>query len=169
MSKHHNHTPASLAQIGDYLAYDAETGVLTWKADPGYKKLTGKIAGRVNKRGYVELGFAGKRLQAHRVAWFLFHGEFTPIVDHRNGITSDNRISNLRAATLSENNMNSRKRTGRSLPKGVYLDAREGVFRAQIRALGKRYCLGRFKDPEDAAAAYRSAAVRYHGEFARFE
>jgi hypothetical protein len=39
-------------------------------------------------------------------------------------------------------------------------------FQAQINVAGKKLSLGTFNTPEEAHAAYREAASRYHGEFA---
>lgn len=90
------------------------------------------------------------------------------MVDHRNGDKLDNRTENLRPATIKENNRNKRaQRNGRSGFKGVAWDSTSGRWKAHIYADGKRYVLGYFEDPRDAARAYNEAAPQYHGEFAR--
>jgi hypothetical protein len=50
------------------------------------------------------------------------------------------------------------------LPKGVRRD--RGRFRAEISIDRKRTNIGTFDTPEEAADAYRAAAIEHHGEFA---
>jgi hypothetical protein len=91
------------------------------------------------------------------------------LIDHKNGLTLDCRKENLRICTHAQN-MRNRKmsKANRCGFKGVHEDCRTpGVFIAQIKFEGKRYRLGRFKDPAEAHAAYCVAATKYHGEFAR--
>lgn len=87
-------------------------------------------------------------------------------VDHINGVGLDNRRSNLRPATHTEN-MQNRKRHSNNTSgyKGVY--AARGRWRAAIRANGQKHNLGYFDSPEDAAAAYDEASRLLHGEFSR--
>ena len=40
-------------------------------------------------------------------------------------------------------------------------------FRAQIVCNKKRYYLGSYDNPVDAAHVYNAAAIKYHGEFAK--
>ena len=92
-------------------------------------------------------------------------------VDHRNPFeTLDNRKSNLRLATSSQQAMNqrlsSRNKTGF---KGVSWDKSSRKFVAVIGLNNKLICLGRFLTPEAASEAYKQAAIEYHGEFARTE
>ncbi len=90
-------------------------------------------------------------------------------VDHIDGNGLNNQRSNLRLCTTSQNQQNSRRRTDNTSGyKGVSFDQRRGRWKAQIRVNGKRITLGRYDDIEHAAAAYHEAALRYHGEFARF-
>lgn len=89
-----------------------------------------------------------------------------PETDHINRNGLDNRRSNLRPATRSQNLMNraalAKNATGY---KGVRLEA--GKWRAVIKAYGVRKHLGYFLTPEQAARAYDAAAREMHGEFAR--
>lgn len=87
-------------------------------------------------------------------------------VDHREGIGLDNRRSNLRTATPSQNNANAAKRvSNKSGFKGVVL--KHGRYRAQLTIDGHWKNLGQFSTPEEAHEAYWVAAQKFHGEFAR--
>lgn len=165
MGRHLNHIPASASDIAEYFSYDAETGVITWAKNTGYVDFVGSPAGKLNRNGYREISFSQKVYSAHRLAWRLHYGEWPDkMLDHINGDRSDNRLSNLRLATNSQNMMN-RGSTRPDMPKGVF---REGQrYRAQIRANKVRYQLGTYSTPEEAHAAYCEAAKRLHGEFAR--
>lgn len=90
-------------------------------------------------------------------------------VDHINHNGLDNRRSNLRLATRSENTQNRRKISTktRSRYKGLSLhkERRKG-WSARIRVKGKSKFLGFFADEIEAGKAYDRAARKYHGEFA---
>jgi hypothetical protein len=89
-------------------------------------------------------------------------------VDHidRNGL--NNRRSNLRECTFSQNGYNSSiPRTNTSGFKGVSWDVQVKKWQANIRVSGVKKNLGRFSTAEEAYAAYCAAAFKFHGEFAR--
>lgn len=89
-------------------------------------------------------------------------------VDHRDTNKLNNQCSNLRVATASQNRMNVPiKSNNTSGYKGVCWDKSKNKWQAGIGLSGKNIFLGRFDKIEDAALAYREAAVKYHGEFAR--
>lgn len=88
-------------------------------------------------------------------------------VDHVDGDGLNNRRSNLRICTNTENQWNKRNNCGVSTFRGVSKHHRGSLWVAKIRANGRRYYLGCYANPEDAAKAYDSAALRLHGEFAR--
>lgn len=89
-------------------------------------------------------------------------------IDHINSNGLDNRRSNLRLATHTENIRNSRMRvTNTSGYKGVHRHKKSGRWIAKIRAGGKQMTLGYYDTPQEAHAAYAIAAEKMHGEFAR--
>lgn len=95
----------------------------------------------------------------------------TEFVDHINGDRLDNRRENLRLATKIENGRNSKQREdNQSGFKGVSR-YRVGFdkWRARIRVDKKEIHLGVFETKEDAYQAYREAAIKYFGEFARID
>lgn len=89
------------------------------------------------------------------------------IGDHiESGQTLDNRRSNLRIVTSSQNNINARVRRDNPVGiKGIYR-FRNGKWGAKIQANKSIKFLGYFFTQEEAAAAYRKAANELHGEFA---
>jgi len=87
--------------------------------------------------------------------------------DHVNGDGLDNRRSNLRVCTRTENQRN-RRACGRvSEYKGINFYKRTSMWRAIIAVGGKQKCLGYFASEIEAANAYDAAAMKYFGEFAR--
>lgn len=92
-------------------------------------------------------------------------------VDHWSLDTLDNRKENLRIATRSQNNCNrGMRKDNTSGFKGVTRHRfKSGYWIAQIMHHGKGYNLGHFPTKEQAAQAYREAALRMHGEFARID
>jgi hypothetical protein len=156
--------------------YDPETGVLRWRERPiehfksvqAWRAWTTKYAGQpfgCQSNGYVLGGLGGVNWFAHCIIWKLVHDEEPPEVDHRNRVRDDNRLDNLRAASSSQNKHNSPARQGNvSGFKGV--SRNWGKWAARICVDRRTICLGSFSTPEEASAAYRAAAAKYHGEFA---
>lgn len=104
-----------------------------------------------------------KKVYIHRLL-HEFDLEKGMTVDHINGDKLDNRRSNLRIASYSQNHANKSKSRGTSKYKGVHLGTTAWV--AQIRSESKRYHLGSFQTQEEAALAYDQKALELFGEFA---
>ena len=88
------------------------------------------------------------------------------IVDHVDGDVLNNRRSNLRLATHTDN-MRNRKLQVNNKSGYTGVRIRRSRWVAEIRVNGKKIHLGYFDNAEDAYKAYQNAASKYFGEFAR--
>ena len=90
------------------------------------------------------------------------------IIDHISGDGLDNRRSNIRCCTKSENPINRRINiNNNSGYKGVSWFKVVKKWRAQIQYKKIVYHLGTYDNRIDAAKAYNKAAIKFHGEFAK--
>jgi hypothetical protein len=88
-------------------------------------------------------------------------------IDHSNHNTFDNRRSNLRLATRTQNNANHKKLNGQtSIYKGVSWDSERQKWAAFIKLKQKSRFLGRFDTEVEAAKTYNAAAKESFGRFA---
>lgn len=161
----------SVERLRERLSYDPATGILTWLSVESLQSRikVGDEAGFFDANGYRCIKLDGKKLYAHRVIWKLMTGQ-DPVnqIDHRDCDKGNNRWDNLREATPSENARNVRQPShSRSPYKGVTWHKGDKKWQASITVDGRKRYLGSFKTAEDAAAAYRGAAQRIYGEFAR--
>jgi hypothetical protein len=149
-------------EVSEVLDYDPETGLLKWN-ECAHHTVRGKIAGSVNKDGYVDLRCKGKRMYGHRVAWLLTHKEWPKKhIDHINGIKTDNRIVNLRVVTNQQNRKNMKRHKGNSSGvTGVYWSNRAKKWQAYICVNYKQIYLGVFKYLVDAETARKEAEIEY--------
>lgn len=112
------------------------------------------------------LNVGGKRtsLRMHRLIARFPPGQD---VDHKNGNGLDNRRSNLRIGSRSENLANLPKRRNTSSRYKGVCRIRTGRWMAYINVRGKRRYLGYFDNEVDAARRYDEVAREHFGEFAR--
>lgn len=157
------------AELNERFAYCPVSGVFRWKVRCHQGGRVGGIAGYITPNGYRLIRVNNGQYQAHRLAWVMIHGSApADQIDHINGRREDNRISNLRPATCSQNQMNCGKRSDNSSGyKGVSWHKRKKKWSVGIQVERKRIFLGDFTEISDAAAAYAAASRRYHGEFSR--
>jgi len=88
-------------------------------------------------------------------------------VDHRDGDGLNNRRSNIRVCSRSQNNANRKRPHGTSSRfKGVYRDAKNHCWRVELTCDGKKHRLGRFADEKEAAKAYLDKALELFGPYA---
>jgi hypothetical protein len=147
--------------------FEYKNGILYWKKNQSNVK-SGSIAGNQRQDGYIDIGFKGKLIRAHRLIWLLHHGYVPDFLDHINGIRNDNRIENLRVATRPQNQMNLKKfKNNSSGYSGVYWHKRCNKWAARIQVNCKSKHLGLFTKIEDAINVRKIAEQKFFGEFAR--
>lgn len=175
------------AQLRDLIDYNPQTGEMTWKrrkpdmfaaGEPGLRrartpehkcanwnaKNAGRpaLASRDNKHGYL-VGtirqFRAAPFKAHRVAWAIHYGVWPENdVDHINGITSDNRIANLRDVSHAVNMRNMKVRSDNtSGHAGISWFAQTSRWHVRVPRESGTDHVGFFLSLEEAVAA-RDAA-----------
>jgi hypothetical protein len=166
----------SLEYLGECFELDAKAGTLRWKTRPrshfrtdrGWRSFnsqrSGKLAGVQSGEEYLLICIGKRLFKVHRIVYALAYGALPEReIDHRDGNRANNRPSNLREATSTQNKLNSRG-WGRLGIKGVY---RKGPgYEAKLREPGgKTVYLGTFGSAEEAKTAHVEATTLFHGEF----
>jgi HNH endonuclease/AP2 domain len=155
-----------LDDLRKHLLYDKDTGLFAWRIPTNHRIKTGANAGRYRTDGrgtYQYIRFRGQLYLGHRLAWFYVFGKWPKTIDHINGDKRDNRMSNLRNATISENLQNqSVNGKGKSGLIGVMWDKRRRRWYGQIVVNRKAIYLGTFDDKNAAHSAYVEAKKTYH-------
>lgn len=163
------------ARLREILEYDPETGIFIWKNTKARRIRNGEEAGSIRPfhRGtelyYRIINVDYSPIGAHRLAWLYMTGEWPTLeVDHIDRDGTNNRWSNLRLSTSSQNKFNRGMQANNAVGlKGVCWHPQSRKFRATISAHGKQKHLGLFDCPAAAHFAYIIAAEKMHGEFAR--
>ena len=152
----------SIDRVRELFAYSPETGSITWAVRRCGVKC-GSEAGTEFK-GYRRVRIDAKLILAHRLAWAIYYGRWPPEqIDHINQNRADNRISNLREASHSDNMVNRAYPRGASGVTGVSKHKRG--WQAEISVNWKHVYVGIFKTIEEAASARADAAKKQYGNF----
>lgn len=148
-------TNLTQVRLKELFYYEPETGDFIRRITRGPFRV-GTVAGCEDGNGYIQIGIDGVLYQAHRLVWLYLYGEFpSGCIDHIHGNTGDNRRSELRAVTYSQNQRNAKMRSNnRSGVTGVQrtksgkwiaiINVNRVVFRSKI-----------FELKEDAVQARR--------------
>lgn len=144
-------TQERVRQLFDY----REDGNLIRRQHVNVNARAGGCVGSVSVRGYVETSVGGKRFYVHRLIFLWHHGVLPPQIDHKNGDRLDNRIENLRAVSVTQNNWNTSAR-------GTFRVSGRKRWCAQIYMNGKSTHLGCFDTEEEAHQEYLRAKSKVH-------
>jgi hypothetical protein len=139
--------------------FEYRDGMLYNRFTRGPKAVKGSDAGSLDRgTGYWRVNINKKGYQLSRLIWIYFSGDIPKgmVIDHINRDTQDNRITNLRLSTYTQNEWN-KPRSGCSFEKGKW--------RARIKDHGKNVHLGLFDTEAEAIAAYQEYAASLHGEY----
>lgn len=144
--------------------YHPGTGVFTWKVNRSNVR-AGSVAGsslRIKKPAglvvYKYIRCNKKLYLSHRVAWAFYNGQIPAgmQIDHINRRPADNRITNLRLVTQSQNNINSR-RTNQSGHVGVYKHAQCPGWCAELTFRKKKIIKSYHATKREAISARKAA------------
>lgn len=164
--------------LAEMLEYSPLSGELRWRVRPAHlfdspviakswnRRFAGRKAGsQIRKPSghvYTRIGIGYQNLAAHRVIWLLVYGSIDDqmVIDHVNGVGTDNRLQNLRLVSSSDNSRNrSVTKRSRSGVVGVYWNSTEKKWHARIQVNGVRKSIGQYEKLEDAEAARKAHEV----------
>ena len=158
-----------LEELKEFLDYNPDTGIFTWIKKPGQSTRVGHVAGSAIGNGYMRIKFKCIEYLAHRVAYYMYHGvdPLGKCIDHIDGDKANNKIDNLRLASIVQNGMNrvNLPSNNNSGAIGVCWDKKAKKWKAQIIANKVYKHLGYFTSKEDAIKVRREAEIKYYGDF----
>lgn len=157
-------TAITFERLRELVDYDPITGVFTRRTTRGRWK-AGSIAGCAQLGDYTKLHLDYVFYGAHRLAVLWMTGTSPSVlVDHKNGIRSDNRWTNLRCATHQTNleNRHGPQSNNTSGALGVRRNRNGKRFIALLCVDGQSRHLGTFDTTSAAHAAYVAAKRVHH-------
>jgi hypothetical protein len=121
-----------------------------------------EVIPKMNAGGYLVVYLKNvDETLVHRLVCGAFHDNpwKLPIVDHINRIRTDNRLFNLRWASVRQNNMNRSKSSNATSKYFGVSKTKSGRWRTKLRVDGKDVSLGTWDDENEAGQAYNSYVI----------
>ena len=157
-------------KYNDYVAFDNHVILYTSKNEPFLVDIEDfgrirKYCWRKNEKGYICTTIDHTTVYLHRM---IMNFPLNLDVDHIHGENTryDCRKSNLRLATISQNNMNKNLQSNNTSGcTGVSWNKKTLKWKARIQVDYKSITIGFFDDLQDAIDARKEAEEKYFGRF----
>lgn len=165
--------PPAFNYLKTRLTVDVESGRAYWiDATKHHAPLNGKEAGsiragNINNKHYWHIKIDGTPFKRSHIVFLFATGQWPKEqIDHINGNSLDDRITNLREATQLQNSWNHKTRAKKEgTPMGIR-KIPSGKYQARIACNKKQYTIGVFAELCDAVSAYQSKRKELFGEYA---
>ena len=116
----------------------------------GYKTFSFKVKGKCKHFRFHRVVY-----YAHNNDWNIYDSSKENVIDHIDGVKSNNHISNLRNISQQENSFNTRC-------KGYYFHKATGKYQAKIGLNEKVIYIGLFDIEDEAHQAYLNKKEELH-------
>ena len=163
--------------LQECINYNEDTGLAYWRERPihhfnSVKKqaafnnnYANKLINSRDNKNYIIAGVDRKYYKLHRLIWKLYYGEDPKyFIDHINGDSSDNKISNLRDIDNTYNQRNHTKLSVKNTSGYIGVSPHQGKWRACIKKDNKTISIGIYDTPEEAAYAKELKMLEFYGE-----
>jgi hypothetical protein len=128
----------------------------------------GQEVGHLSSSEYLRTKIHYKEYFIHKIVFLMHHGYTPQIVDHIDGDRQNNKIENLRAVNLSQNQHNRTiDKRNTSGYKNVSWSKNSNKWQVSLCVSLKYIHIGFFADIELADLVAQEARAKYHGQFAR--
>nr|DAX35480.1 MAG TPA: endonuclease [Caudoviricetes sp.] len=150
------------ALMKKFFFYNPRTGELICRL-PIYQKNIGEVFGHPNTDGYLVGNIGSKSYLVHRLIWLYVYGYLPNQIDHIDHNKANNRITNLRDVSNTENQKNcSVSKNSSTGVNGVSLHKPTGKYRAYVMVNKKQIHLGLFETLDEAKQARKNADLQYN-------
>ena len=148
--------------------FEYRDGDLYWKVSVSPRAQAGNKAGCFDcSGGYYKTSINGKDYGIHRIVFAIHHGFFPTIIDHIDRNPANNRIENLREATISQNAWNAAKNSrNTSGYKNVLFRKARNKWTCRFKVNEKHIMRGSFNTAEEASVYAEILRQELHGKFA---
>lgn len=123
------------AILHEYLAYDINTGFLTWLKKRSKKACVGSRAGSyIPNNGFRVISLFGKSYPEHHVIWCWVHGYWPKNrIDHKDQNHANNAIANLQELSVGQHTLaNSARKNAKGERHGIWYCPKRDRYISEI-------------------------------------
>ena len=144
-----------------------EDGNLVRRVQTSNRVKIGDVVGWGNSTGYMSVNLDGSHWLIHRLIYLYHHGVLPKVIDHIDGNPLNNKIENLREATMEQNSLNQKgRKNSYSGIKNVYWHKKLKKWYVHVKRNKGIVHFGMFEDLEFAELVAIMAREKYHGQYA---